>query len=92
MAKIKVYTTHDCPYCTQAKAWLDEHGCDYEEAVITENVETLREWRDLSGGAGVPVVAHGNDIVIGFNPTRFEELLDCCEHTTAVDVSEADVG
>ncbi len=48
----------------------------------------LREWRTLTGGAGVPVLAHGKDFVIGFNPKRYEQLVDCCEHTTTVEVPE----
>ncbi len=48
----------------------------------------MREWRAISGGVGVPVIAHGNDIVIGFNPERLELLLDSCRHSSPVDVPE----
>ena len=48
-------------------------------------MKLLREWRAISGGAGVPTIAHGNDIIIGFSPERMEQLLDCCEHSTRVD-------
>lgn len=85
MAKIQVYTTPDCPYCKKTKEWMREHGCEFEELDITSDVEILREWRSLSGGAGVPVVAHGNDMVIGFNPDRFGQLVDCSTHTSEVD-------
>ncbi|MGD2217731.1 MAG: hypothetical protein PVJ64_13330 [Gemmatimonadales bacterium] len=69
-----------------AKDWLEEHGCEFEEADITKDVFQLREWRGLTGGVGVPVVAHGKDFVIGFNPERLEMMLDCCKHTTEVDL------
>ena len=55
--------------------------------VITEDVEALREWRALSGGVGVPVIAHGNDFIIGFNEERLKQLVDCCEHTTPVEAA-----
>jgi len=55
---------------------------------ITKDVEALREWRGLSGGVGVPVIAHGNDFMIGFNRERLEQLVDCCEHTTSVDPAQ----
>lgn len=45
----------------------------------------LREWRALTDGAGVPTLAHGNDIVVGFSPERYAQVLDCCAHTTDVD-------
>lgn len=48
----------------------------------------LRAWRDLTGGVGVPVIAHGKDFVIGFSPERLEMMLECCEHTTEVDLPE----
>jgi hypothetical protein len=38
----------------------------------------------------VPVVAHGKDFVIGFSPERLEMMLDCCAHTTEVDIREDD--
>lgn len=88
MAEIKVYTTPDCPYCRKTKEWLAEHGCDFRELDITDDVEALREWRRLSGGAGVPVVAHGTDLVIGFNPDRLQQLLDCTARTSPVDEAE----
>ena len=89
MAKIRVYTTPTCPYCKDAKDWLKDRGCEFEELDITKDVEALREWRSLSGGVGVPVIAHGNDFVIGFSPARLEQFLECCEHTTPVEAAEA---
>ena len=34
----------------------------------------------------MPALAHGTDVVIGFNAERYEQLIDCCEHTSDVDV------
>lgn len=89
MAQIKVYTTPTCPYCNLAKDWLREHGCEFEEADITKDVFELREWRELTGGVGVPVIAHGKEFVIGFSPERLEMLLECCQHCTPVDMPES---
>ncbi len=69
------------------KNWLRKQNCDFDELDITSDVKLLREWRALTGDVGVPVVAHGNDIVIGFNEDRLAQLLDCCEHTTEVPVA-----
>ncbi len=71
-----------------AKDWLTEHGCEFDEADITKDVHELREWRALTGGVGVPVIAHGKDFVIGFNPQRLEMMLDGCEHTTPVHIPD----
>lgn len=85
MAELRVYTTPTCPYCRQAKDWLRDHGCAFEEIDITRNVEWLREWRALTGGAGVPTIAHGKDFMVGFNPERLAQFVDCCAHCSAVE-------
>ncbi len=51
----------------------------------------LREWRALTGGAGVPTIAHGNDFIVGFNAERWEQLLDCHAHSSPVDEGEIGV-
>ncbi len=48
----------------------------------------MREWRALTGGVGVPVIAYGKDFVIGFNPERLEMMLESCKNTTEVDIPE----
>jgi len=85
MADIRLYTTPTCSYCKDAKAWLDEQGCEYEALDITSDVKILREWRALTGGEGVPVLSHGHDLVIGFSPERYALVLQCCARTSAVD-------
>lgn len=87
MADIRLFTKPGCPHCTQAKQWLDKHGCPFQLLDITGSVEVLREWRDLSGGVGVPVLAHGRDLVIGFSPERYAQFLTSCRHTTPVEAA-----
>jgi glutaredoxin len=88
MAEIRVFTTPTCSYCYKVKDWLREQGCEFTELDITKDVEALREWRALSGGVGVPVVAHGKDLVIGFDPDRMAQLKACSEHTGEVDPAD----
>lgn len=88
MADIKLYTTPGCQHCARAKEWLRDQGCEFDELDITGDVEALREWRELSGGAGVPVIAHGGDIVIGFDAHRLEGFVSSCENTTRVEAAE----
>jgi glutaredoxin len=90
MADIRLFTKSGCPYCDGAKEWLGQHGCDFEVLEITQNVQVLREWRELSGGVGVPVLAHGKDLVIGFSPERYHDFLTSCRQTTSVGGSEVE--
>lgn len=85
MPVLRIFTTPDCPHCARAKEWLREHDCDFRELDITSDVENLREWRRLSGGEAVPVIAYGSDIVIGFNAHRLEGFLDSCRNSTSVE-------
>jgi hypothetical protein len=55
---------------------------------ITKDVNLLREWRSLTGVAGVPAIARGNDFMVGFNPDRMEQFLDCCAHSSPVEISD----
>ncbi len=88
MKDIRLFTKPGCSYCVDAKKWLEQHECSFEVLEITQNVQVLREWRELSGGVGVPVLSHGKDMVIGFSPERYSDLLGSCRHTTSVDGSE----
>jgi hypothetical protein len=31
------------------------------------------------------MIAHGNDVIVGFNPARLEQMLDACAHASDVD-------
>jgi len=88
MTEIRVFTTPTCSYCQKVKDWLSEQGCPYTELDITKDIQALREWRALSGGIGVPVTAHGKDLVVGFDPQRLTQLKTCAENTRKVDPSE----
>jgi len=50
VAKVEVYTTAYCPYCTRAKSLLKSKGVAFEEIDVSGN-STLREKMiELSGG------------------------------------------
>lgn len=90
MADIRLFTKPGCPYCVDAKEWLQKNGCAFDVLDITKDVKILREWRELSGGVGVPVLAHGRDLVVGFSPERYGEFLTCCRQTTSVDAAQTE--
>ncbi len=65
MAKIQIYTSMWCPYCTMAKRLLKEKGADFEEIDITMNAAQRATLSDLSGGkTSVPQIFI-NDAHIG---------------------------
>ena len=42
--KIHVYSTKDCPYCTDLKQMLDNHNLPYE---VTDVDEEEKEWEEI---------------------------------------------
>lgn len=49
MAKVVIYLTPHCPYCTRARALLDRKGADY--TVIDVGIDPSL-WREMSARSG----------------------------------------
>jgi len=74
--KVKIYTTPTCPFCVMAKEWFRVKGLEYEEKNVAEDMEARQEMVELSGQMGVPVITLDGEVVVGFNQTLLESLLD----------------
>ena len=78
---VKVYALTTCPYCRMARRFLDESSVAYDvvEVDVLEGDEkkaVVEEVRSLTGGASFPVVLIGDEMIIGFNKSRMQELLN----------------
>ena len=74
--EVKIYTTPTCPFCVMAKEWFRVKGLEYEEKNVAEDMEARQEMVELSGQMGVPVITLDGEVVVGFNQTLLESLLD----------------
>ena len=74
MKKVTVYSTKNCPYCRMAKAFLDKHGIPYEEIDVGEDSDAAKKMIDLSGQRGVPVIIVDNEVIVGFDSQRLNDL------------------
>ena len=72
---LKVYTTPTCPWCKEAKAFLEGKGVAFQEVDVSKDRNLVEELHKISGQLGVPVVTDGTTIVIGFNKAGLEKLL-----------------
>lgn len=83
---VKVYALSTCPYCRMTRKYLDEEGVAYDVTEVdhldgetddpsTPKGEVVAEVRQLSGGASFPVVVIGDEVIVGFNKVRIQELL-----------------
>ena len=51
MAKVDIYTTDYCPYCTRAKMLLDNKGVEYTEHDVTGDDDARIKLVEKSGGS-----------------------------------------
>jgi glutaredoxin-like protein NrdH len=79
VARIKVFALSTCPYCHQARAFLDENNVEYDAVEVDkltgqERADTIDEVKKLSGGTSFPVVTAGGEVVVGFDKVRIAKL------------------
>jgi alkyl hydroperoxide reductase subunit F len=74
MTKITVYSTQNCPYCRMAKAFLEKHGVPYESIDVGSDSDAAQKMIDLSGQRGVPVIVVDDEVIVGFDSERLNDL------------------
>ena len=68
MAKIEIYTTTTCPYCTMAKRLLENKGQKWEEINLDQSPDRLDEMLERSGGRrSVPEIFIDGKLVGGYD-------------------------
>lgn len=75
MRDVTIYSTPSCVHCAHAKEFFQDHGVKYTEHNVLSDMERRQEMIQRSGQVGVPVIIVGNDVIVGFNQPRIEELL-----------------
>ncbi len=79
MKKVIMYSLSNCVWCKRAKKYFEEQGVayeytDYDRADSQKQQRIDRDMRDIGAG-GFPVVKIGTDVVTGYRPDRYKELL-----------------
>ncbi len=74
MKNIKIYSSSTCMNCTAAKEYIKEKGYEYEEKNVSLDSEAKKELLSL-GYMGVPVIFVDDEVVVGFNRSKLDELL-----------------
>ena len=70
-----IYSTPTCGYCKHAKAFFQEHGVEYVEKDVSEDLQAQEEMINKTNQMGVPVIDINGEIVIGFDQDKLSELL-----------------
>jgi glutaredoxin-like YruB-family protein len=72
---VTIYTTPTCHFCQMSKEYFKEHNVTYTEHNVATDMEKRQEMIEKSGQMGVPVVFIGEEMIVGFDKRRFDELL-----------------
>jgi glutaredoxin-like YruB-family protein len=72
---VEIYSTPTCHFCHLAKDWFTEKGVKFVDYDVAADVEKRRHIMEITGQMGVPVIIIGDDVVIGFNQSKLEEIL-----------------
>lgn len=78
MTKVIVYSQPTCAPCRAEKAWMAEHGIEFEDRNIRQQPEWLDELVALGSQSTPTTVIEDNDgkqVVIGFNRGRLMQAL-----------------
>jgi len=74
MKNVTVYSTKGCPYCRMAKAFLEKLGIPYTSIDVGEDIAAAKKMIELSGQRGVPVITVDDEVIVGFDSRRLNEL------------------
>ncbi|MGM0482472.1 MAG: glutaredoxin family protein [Patescibacteria group bacterium] len=76
MKEVTIYSTPTCVYCEMAKEFFREKEVGFTDHDVSRDTEKRQEMVEKSGQMGVPVIFIGEDMVIGFDRDKVEELLE----------------
>jgi len=76
MDKIKIYSTHNCPFCIMAKKFMDSKNISYENIFVDEDEKLREEMVKISGQLGVPVIVIKEEVYYGFDEKVQKALIE----------------
>lgn len=82
--EIKIYTTPTWPYCKMVKEFLSQKGYKFIEFDVTRDRAALDEMVKVSNARSVPVITACNEVMVGFDRTRLEQMLSCIKQRTEI--------
>jgi glutaredoxin-like YruB-family protein len=72
---VAIYSTPTCHFCQLTKEFFAENNVEYINHDVSKDIEKRQEMFSITNQMGVPVIVIGNDVVIGFDKEKLEELL-----------------
>ena len=66
-ARIEIYGSEFCAYCTAARMLLKKKGLHFKDILVSANVEARAEMQQRSGASSVPQILINNQPIGGFD-------------------------
>ena len=76
MVDIQIYTTPTCAYCKMAKEYFKSKNLEYKEYDVASDAKKRMEMVEKTHQMGVPVIDIDGKIVIGFDKSKIDQLLN----------------
>lgn len=73
---IKVYGVPGCPFCKKAREFFNSKGVSFEDIDVSASQEKAKEMVEKSGQMSVPVIEIDDEIIIGYDREKLEELVE----------------
>ncbi len=80
MKKVTMYTLSTCPWCRKTKKFFQDKKIpfeyvDYDLADEKEQDRISKDMMKYTGHIAFPFVRIGDEVIIGYNPEKYEELI-----------------
>jgi glutaredoxin len=72
---VVLFTAHACAHSVAARTYLVNRGIVFSEQNVTGDGDAMQRLIWLTGHASVPAIVIGDQVLVGFDPDRLEEML-----------------
>lgn len=74
-AKVLIFTTPTCSFCSLAKRYFREKNVRFKEIDVSKNETAAKDIQRKTGQTGVPVIFINNRPIVGFDKTKINKML-----------------
>ncbi len=74
--RVLMFSTPSCSFCTKAKRYFRQKGVRFRDIDVSKDQAAARDMQRRSGQMGVPVIDIGGRIIVGFDQSKIDQLLD----------------
>lgn len=75
-AKVIVFSTPTCTFCTQAKRYFKEKNIIFTDVDVSKDQSAARDMMRRTGQMGVPVILINNKAIVGFDRNKINQMLN----------------